>query len=230
LQKDGAISVIIPVFREQETINRYLGFLKAIFLSPGHEIIVVDGSFHAESIKAIQVPGIRTVHSKPGRGAQMNAGAGAAAGRILVFVHADTILPAKAPELIIKALEETNISAGAFSLGIDSGRTSLKLVAMAANLRTWWTRVPYGDQAIFMSRDYFFCIGGFMEIPLMEDLELMTRIRKRKDKVRILPQKVLTSSRRWNKEGVFRCTLRNWFIRVLYHFGVSPDSLKKLYK
>lgn len=226
----SSISIIVPVYREEKTINLLLYSLKDLFCSPDHEIIVVDGSFQAESIKAIQVPGVRAVHSKPGRGAQMNAGAEAAGGSMLVFVHADTTLPAKAPELIREGLQDNNISAGAFSLGIDSERPCLKLVALAANLRTKWTRVPYGDQAIFMSRDYFFRIGGFREIPLMEDLELMTRIRKRKEKIRILPQKTRTSSRRWNNEGVFRCTLRNWFIRILYHLGFSPDTLKKLYK
>ncbi len=220
----------MPVYKEEETVNPFLNLLKDLFCPPDHEIIVVDGSFQAESIKAIQVPGIRTVHSAPGRGAQMNAGAGAATGSILVFVHADTLLPANAPELILNCLGDINISAGAFSLGIDSDRASLKLVAMAANLRTRWTRVPYGDQAIFTSRDYFFRVGGFREIPLMEELEFMTRIRKRKDDILILPQKALTSSRRWNKEGVFRCTLRNWFLRVLYHFGVPAETLKRFYR
>jgi GT2 family glycosyltransferase len=120
--------------------------------------------------------------------------------------------------------------AGAFSLGIDSRQWSLKLIEKAANLRSCLTRVPYGDQGIFMRRDFFREMGGFPEIPIMEDLELMTRIRKQGCKIAILPEKSRTSPRRWKKEGTARCTLRNWIIRIFYHFGVSTDTISRYYR
>lgn len=223
------ISAIVPVYREQDSINHFLRSLQAVFHPPDHEIIVVDGSPEGETISAVHFSEIRTLHSAPGRGTQMNSGAAAARGRILVFVHADTYLPWNASQLIIQALQHRNTAAGAFSLGIDSRRYSLSLVAEMANLRSRWSRVPYGDQAIFMYRDFFFQLGGFQEIPLMEDLDLMHRIRKKGRPIRILSPRAWTSPRRWEREGVLRATLRNWMIRILYHCGLPPEVLKKLY-
>jgi predicted glycosyltransferase involved in capsule biosynthesis len=119
---------------------------------------------------------------------------------------------------------------GAFSLGIDDDRIFLKLIEWFANLRSRLTRVPYGDQSIFIRKHCFDRVGGFMEIPIMEDLELMTRIRKQGRRIHILKQKSVTSSRRWNKEGIAACTLRNWLIRLLYHLGVPADRLAAFYK
>ncbi len=223
------ISAIVPVYLEQERINDFLRSTLDVFDMTRDEIIVVDGDPQSSTLKAIRTSGIRTITSEKGRGAQMNAGAEAARGRILVFVHADTLLPPNAAVLIHQALQKKDAAAGAFSLGIVSSRLSLRIVALMANLRSGWTGVPYGDQAVFVRGDLFHKLGGFRNIPIMEDLEFMHRIKNMGHRIEILPQKAWTSSRRWDKEGVFRGTLRNWLIRSFYHLGVSPERLKKFY-
>ena len=224
------ISAIVPVYEEQERINDFLSSVIDVFDMTRDEIIVVDGDPRNSTLKAIKTSGIRTATSEKGRAAQMNAGAAAAKGRMLVFVHADTLLSQDAAVLIQQALKEKDAAAGAFSLGIVSSRISLRFVALMANLRSGWTRVPYGDQAIFVRSDIFHELGGFSNIPIMEDLEFMRRIKNLGHRIVILPQKAWTSSRRWDKEGVLRGTLRNWLIRTFYHLGVSPEKLMKYYK
>jgi rSAM/selenodomain-associated transferase 2 len=225
------ISVIVPVFRETKTINPFLKTLQAVFPAPAHEIIVVDGSPAGDTLAAVALPQVKTIHSGKGRAMQMNHGAAMAGGEILLFLHADTRLPENAPELITNQLSrDRDLVGGAFSLGIDDERISLKVIEWSANLRSRLTRVPYGDQSIFLRKAYFDRVGGFMEIPIMEDLELMTRIRKKGGKIHILKQKSVTSSRRWKKEGIAACTLRNWLIRLLYHLGIPADRLAALYK
>ncbi len=228
---EGGISVIVPVFREAETINRFLEGVQKVFPAPGHEIIVVDGSPERDTVAAIQLPQVRTAGSGKGRASQMNRGAAMAKGTILLFLHADTRLPGNAADVITHTLlRDPGLAGGAFSLGIDDDRLSLKIIEWSANLRSRLTRAPYGDQSLFFRKAYFDRVGGFREIPIMEDLELMTRIRKQGGRIHILTQKSVTSSRRWKKEGIAVCTLRNWLIRLLYHLGVSADSLAAFYR
>ncbi len=118
---------------------------------------------------------------------------------------------------------------GAFDLGIESNGLALRLIARAASLRSRLTRVPYGDQALFISRDYLQRIGSYREMPLMEDVDLMRRIKRDGGRIFIIPERVLTSGRRWAREGVLRCTLRNWTIMLLYLGGVSPRKLARWY-
>jgi rSAM/selenodomain-associated transferase 2 len=225
------ISVIVPAFREAETINDFLETVQKIFPAPANEIIVVDGSPERDTLAAVHLPRVRTAGSGKGRARQMNRGAAMAGGEILLFLHADTRLPENAPELIINLLSsDQDLVGGAFSLGIDDERIPLKVIEWSANLRSRLTRVPYGDQSIFLRKSYFDRVGGFSEIPIMEDLALMTRIRKQGGKIHILKQKSVTSSRRWNKEGIAVCTFRNWLIRILYHLGIPADRLAALYK
>jgi rSAM/selenodomain-associated transferase 2 len=225
------ISVIVPVFREAETINRFLETVQKVFPAPAHELIVVDGSPERDTLAVIHLPQVRTAGSGKGRARQMNQGAAMARGKILLFLHADTLLPGDAPALISNLLSGRRyLVGGAFSLGIDDDRFALKVIEFVANLRSRVTRVPYGDQSIFFRKDCFDQVGGFREIPIMEDLELMTRIRKQGGRIHILKHKSVTSSRRWKKEGIAACTLRNWQIRLLYHLGVPADRLAKFYK
>ncbi len=160
----------------------------------------------------------------------MNAGAKAAQGEILIFLHADTGLPPNALNHIQHIMSEKKYVAGAFELSFDSERLGLKLIAKAASWRYRLLRLPYGDQAIFMPQEYFHRIGGFAEIPIMEDLELMRRIKKRKDKIYISKERVKTSARRWEKEGIVYCVLRTWMLASLYCLGVSPEKLAKYYR
>jgi rSAM/selenodomain-associated transferase 2 len=225
------ISVIVPVFREAKTINAFLQIVQTVFPEPDHEIIVVDGSPEGDTLAAVDLPQVQAIQSGRGRARQMNRGADIAKGEMLLFLHADTLLPGDARQLISNLLSgNKNLVGGAFSLGIDDERFPLKIIEWFANLRSRLTRVPYGDQSIFFRKDYFERVGGFMEIPIMEDLELMTRIRKKGDRIHILKQKSVTSSRRWKKEGIVICTLRNWLIRLLYHLGVPAARLAEVYK
>jgi rSAM/selenodomain-associated transferase 2 len=160
----------------------------------------------------------------------MNAGAAAANGEILIFLHADTRLPEEGFEKVAQVLRGGKYVAGAFDLGIDSDRLVLRYIAASARLRSRLNRIPYGDQAIFMSKTYFDAIGRFREIPIMEDVDLMRRIKKRGDKIFILPDRVRTSPRRWETEGAIYTTLRNQLLVALYYLGVSPEKLAKFYK
>ena len=127
-------------------------------------------------------------------------------------------------------MKPKNIVGGAFRLGIQSDRLAFRIIEKVANFRSRTTRIPYGDQAIFIERNFFQQVGGYKEIPLMEDVELMRRIKKAGGKIAIINRQVQTSPRRWEKEGVVRCTLRNWVLITLYFLGVSPNQLVKFYK
>jgi rSAM/selenodomain-associated transferase 2 len=159
----------------------------------------------------------------------MNEGARAAKGRILIFLHADTFLPADAFHVVHGFMNDHGIAAGAFDLGFDSDRFALRLIARAGSLRSRITRVPFGDQAVFMRREYFDSLGGYREIPLMEDVDLMRRIRRCGGRIAISRSRVRTSARKWEREGVWITTLRNYFIQVSYLLGVSPQRLHGLY-
>lgn len=194
-----------------------------------YEIIVVDGDPHGSTLKAINQNRIRCFSSAPGRACQMNAGARQARGEILIFLHADTALPSNVFHLISLILERDEYIGGAFDLGIKSDKLMLKLIAKVASCRSRLTRIPYGDQAIFLKKDYFINIGGYKDIPLMEDVELMQRVKKTGGKIFIFSERVFTSPRRWEREGILRCTLRNWALMSLYRLGVSPEVLAKYY-
>lgn len=226
------ISIIIPVVNETSGINQTISHLLYQVTSGSAvvEIIVVDGTPEGSTIAAIQHAAIVKLVSRKGRGMQMNAGASVASGDLLLFLHADTRLPDKALELIVSAMQERTYVAGAFDLGIASDRLVFRLIERLASLRSRCTRIPYGDQALFIRKGYFEQLGGFPNIPLMEDVELMRRIKKRKDAIYIIPARVLTSPRRWEREGVIRCTLRNWSLILLYLLGIHPEKLVKFYK
>ncbi|MBW2553605.1 MAG: TIGR04283 family arsenosugar biosynthesis glycosyltransferase [Deltaproteobacteria bacterium] len=220
-------SIIIPVLHELKKINLLLEDLQEF--EENFEIIVVDGNPNRETINIISNQDIKILVSKEGRGRQMNTGAASAGGEILIFLHADTQLPVTALDRIRHALKKKQYVGGAFDLSIRSDKLILKVIAKCASLRSRLTRIPYGDQAIFIRKDYFNKIGGYKEIPLMEDVELMQRIKKRGDKICILSDRVFTSPRRWEKEGIICCTLRNWIIIILYLIGISPDKLARYY-
>jgi rSAM/selenodomain-associated transferase 2 len=222
-------SVIIPVLNEAENINHLIEHVHSIGEGIDYEIIVVDGSPTRETISALKDNETISIVSEVGRARQMNSGAETAQGDVLIFLHADTKLPHEAFVKILGALLDNSCLGGAFSLGMATDRLSLKFIAWTANVRVRLTRVPFGDHAIFLRREYFQEIGGYKDIPLMEDVELMERIRKSGGNIIILKEKVKTSPRKWEKGGVFRTTFRNQLIRKLYWLGVSPDTLHRIY-
>ena len=223
-------SCIIPALHEAEGINACLARLFRHVSPAVCEVIVVDGDASGSTIRRIAHPAVVALCAPRGRGAQMNVGAERAQGECLIFLHADTTLPANAFTRIQETLANPAYVAGAFSLRFDSPRREFRVIETAAAWRYHLTRVPYGDQAMFMSRAYFRQIGGFAEIPLMEDLDLMRRIKRRGDRIRILPDAVTTSARRWEQEGVLYCVLRTWILAVLFCAGVSPQTLARYYR
>ncbi len=224
------ISIIIPVHNETHIISRTISHLFKLQSNEDFEIIVVDGSLYRNTIDCIQEPRIRKIASKKGRGAQMNNGALLARGNILLFLHADTLIPQDALQRIQHVCRDAEVVAGAFALGVESNKKIYRIVEKAVALRTRFTKVPYGDQAIFVKGNFFREIGGYRDIPIMEDVELMKRIKTGGQKIALIPQMVQTSPRRWETEGFFYCTLRNWILITLYCLGVSPTKLANYYK
>ncbi|MGD0022790.1 MAG: TIGR04283 family arsenosugar biosynthesis glycosyltransferase [Smithellaceae bacterium] len=223
-------SFIIPVYREEEIINSTIDHLMHLQKFAAAEIIVADGDYEGSTLREISKANVKKILCPKGRARQMNCGAAKSSGDILIFLHADTRLPEKALKMIATLLEDETIVGGAFDLGIDSQRFAFRIIEKIASLRSRLTRIPYGDQAIFIRRDYFQSLGGFKDIPIMEDVELMRRIKRRRGKINILKDKVKTSPRRWETEGVVFCTLRNWFLITLYSLGAKPESLAKFYR
>jgi rSAM/selenodomain-associated transferase 2 len=225
-----ALSIIIPVLSEAECIGETIRHLRGLHAGGTVEIIVVDGDPRGITIDAAKAEGVRTAIAARGRARQMNHGAALATGDILLFLHADTLLPSNAFALIRSIMNDERCVGGAFDLGFNTKRTLYRITESYVFLRTRLTRVPFGDQAIFIRRTYFENIGGYRDIPIMEDMELMKRIRKRADTIRIIPAKVRTSVRRYEQEGVLSCTLRNWMLQISYALGASPEQLVKWYK
>lgn len=227
----AAISIILPVLDECGRIDQIIAHLRGLRSDTAIEIIVVDGDPQGGTVKAIRDrEGVKTALSEKSRARQMNCGAALASGEILLFLHADTLLPRDGLTLIKAAMADDRYVAGAFELGIHSERRIFKVTENYVALRTRLTRVPFGDQAIFVRRNYFNSIGGYKDIPLMEDVELMRHIRNRGDEIFIIPEQVMTSARRWEKEGIAYCTLRNWALQLSYSLGVPPERLVKWYR
>lgn len=222
-------SVIIPVLHETNKINSLIEHLHALEGGRNSEVIIVDGSPTKDTINAINDEKIISISSEKGRAKQMNAGASIAQGEILIFLHADTKLPEDAFQKIRRVLEEGRYVGGAFYLRIDSDRVIFKLISHITSFLSRLTRIPYGDQTIFIKKDYFNRIGRYGDIPVMEDAELMRKIKRERKKICIIRDNVKTSPRRWEEKGIFYTILINQTIRILYFLGVSPDKLTKFF-
>ncbi|AFZ12428.1 glycosyl transferase family 2 [Crinalium epipsammum PCC 9333] len=219
------ISIIIPVLNEENTIIQTLSNLEN---ASNIEIIVVDGGSKDETIAVAKSFGVQVISSGLGRATQMNMGATVATGDILLFLHADTRIPPNFDILIRQALTG-NFIAGAFELKIDANLRGIRLIEKMVNLRSHLFSLPYGDQAIFIRSKVFHEIGGFPNLPIMEDFVFIRQLKKM-DKIKIIPQPVLTSGRRWQKLGVIKTTLINQLIIIGYFLGVSPNQLARWYR
>ncbi|MDF1591635.1 MAG: TIGR04283 family arsenosugar biosynthesis glycosyltransferase [Desulfobacterales bacterium] len=224
------LSIIIPVLNEAYIINRTLMHLQNLAGDFSLEIIIVDGDPGGSTLAAVTSTTVKKIKSPKGRGFQMNRGSRLATGEILIFLHADVVLGKDALLQIVAVCRRKDVAGGAFSLGIDSGKRVFRLIERAVSIRSRLTKIPYGDQAIFINKTIYDKIGGFRDIPLMEDVDLMRRLKKAGGKIIILPDMALTSPRRWEKEGVLYCTLRNWMLITLYLLGVAPERLVKFYR
>ncbi|HYW20663.1 MAG TPA: TIGR04283 family arsenosugar biosynthesis glycosyltransferase [Nodularia sp. (in: cyanobacteria)] len=220
------ISIIIPTFNEAANIQAAIASTQP---STNVELIVVDGGSKDDTVSIAQSLGVKVISSVPGRAAQMNAGAMAATGDILLFLHADTRLPSGFDDMIRTALQQPKTIAGAFALEINASDWTLRWVEKGVNWRSHFWQMPYGDQAIFLTTEIFQKIGSFPDLPIMEDFELMRRL-KRTGKISIIPVPVITSARRWLQKGVFHTTLLNQIVITAYFLGVSPQRIRRWYR
>lgn len=225
------ISVIIPVYGEADCINQTVDKLKSSVSQMlwTAEIIVVDGDPEKITLEAVNDPDIIKTASPAGRGVQMNHGARAATADLLLFLHADTVLPANAIQTILHVCRDKRVAAGAFDLTIGDSHPAFRIIEKGATLRSRVTRIPFGDQAIFFKSECFWALGGYKSIALMEDVDIMLRLRKKGYKIRFISDPVMTSARRWKKEGMVYTTLRNWMLQLLFYAGVRPEKLKAYY-
>jgi rSAM/selenodomain-associated transferase 2 len=219
---DFRLSVIIPTLNEETCIGVTVDHVRA----HAHEVIVVDGGSTDRTEAEAASHGARVISAPRGRGRQQNAGAAAASGDALLFLHADTRLPSNFPALIRSALAKPGVSAGAFRLAIDAPARSLRLVERMAALRCRLLQLPYGDQALFVVAEKFRRAGGFPDTAVMEDYELVRRL-KRLGKIAILDEPAATSARRWLKLGVWRATWTNQVCLAAYRIGVPSDRIAR---
>ena len=220
------ISIIIPTLNEADNIKEAIATTQP---NTNIEVIVVDGGSQDNTVAIAQSLNVKVISSSPGRAVQMNTGAVAATGEILLFLHADTCLPAGFDDMVRRALQQPGTVAGAFKLRIDASLLSLRWVEWGINVRSHFYQMPYGDQAIFLTKAVFQQISGFPELPIMEDFELMRRL-KRIGRIVIIPTPVVTSARRWLQKGVFKTTLLNQIVIIAYLFGVSPERICRWYR
>ena len=190
--------------------------------------MVDGGSTDATAAVAARYPRARLLASPRGRARQMNAGARATRGDVLLFLHADTLLPDGALGAVEAALVDPGVAAGRFDVSFDNPRLVFRMIAWFMNERSRWTGISTGDQALFVRRAVFESLGGYAEMPLMEDVELCRRL-KRRGRLAALPLRVRTSARKWERDGAIRTILLMWALRFLYMAGVSPERLHRWY-
>ena len=222
-----AISVVIPALNEAARVERALAPLQPA-RAVGHELILADGGSR-DLTREIAAPLVdRVVVGPRGRAVQMNAGARAARGDLLLFLHADSVLPWDLLRTLAEELEAAGRSWGRFDLRLSGERAVYRLIERLINLRTRWNGIATGDQAIFVRRELFEQVGRFPRIPLMEDVALC-RALKRHGRPFCPRGPVLTSSRRWEERGVVRTTLLMWRLRMAFALGADPERLARRY-
>ena len=220
------LSIIIPTLNEAGNIKETIIPLQK---SKEVEIVVVDGGSRDNTVELARSLGARVLLTDASKAVQMNAGAAESVGDVLLFLHADTRLPADFDAKVMAAVNQNGFCAGAFSLGIDAQVRGLRFIERVANWRSSFFLMPYGDQALFVSRDLFNKIGGFPDFPIMEDFELIRRLR-RKGKISILPESVRTSPRRYLNFGILKTWFLNQIIIAAYFMGIAPERLARWYR
>lgn len=217
------IAAIVPTLDEAATLQRTL----APLLAEADEVIVADGGSLDDTARSAREFGARVVEGARGRGAQMNAGAHESTAELLIFVHADTLLPAGWADDVRETLADPEVALGAFAFATDSTKLSMRIVERLVAMRCQFAHTPYGDQAYFLRRAMFTALGGFAEIPLMEDYDFVRRARQL-GRIRTLADRhAVTSARAWERLGVLRAWWRNARAAAGYRHGVDPAELAK---
>jgi rSAM/selenodomain-associated transferase 2 len=222
------LSIIIPMLNEQAIVAASLARLQA-FRDRGAELIVVDGGSVDHSARLALPLADRVIQVPRGRATQMNAGAAAASGDILLFLHLDCSLPANADRLLAVSLRDTLAGWGHFDVEIEGRHLLLATIAWCMNRRSRWSGIATGDQAIFVRRAWFDAAGRFPPIALMEDIALCKVLRAR-GRAAVVKSRVRTSGRRWEQNGVLRTILLMWWLRFRYYLGGNPDRLASTYE
>lgn len=220
------VSVIIPTLNEAEVLPTTLERFRGV---EGVEIVVADGGSHDATCEVAGEAGAAVIEVVGGRAAQMNAGAARVSGRYLLFLHADTLLPDGFADTVRRTLDNPAAVAGAFRFRTDGSGLRMRLVEWGTNLRSTQGHRPYGDQGVFLEKRVFNELGGFADLPVMEDFDLVRRLRRR-GRVVTVPDCVITSSRRWRRLGVLRTMLRNQVMILGYQAGVSSERLARFYR
>jgi rSAM/selenodomain-associated transferase 2/rSAM/selenodomain-associated transferase 1 len=221
-----SISVIIPTYNEA---LRLRSAVRRVQAEEDVQIIVVDGGSTDATVDTARFLGVDVIRSDKGRSRQMNGGAEHALGEILLFLHADTLLPQRWNHSVRRMLSGPGTAAGAFQFKLDRVLPFSRVIEKLVNLRSRVLQMPYGDQAIFLKAALFREVGGFADLPVMEDYALMQRLRKQ-GRIRIVPSPATTSARRWRRLGVFRTTVINQIIILAYWFSASPGTLTRLHR
>ncbi len=222
------LSIIVPILNEAAGLPSMLAQLLK-YQERACEVILVDGGSQDDSVAIARSAGLTVLISEPGRAAQMNLGAQAAKGGVLLFLHADTQLPEQADQTILQGLARDARHWGRFNVRISGRPVMLRVVANLMNIRSAWTGIATGDQAIFVRRQAFQQVGGFPRQALMEDIEFCKRIKARSRPI-CLYEKVTTSGRRWEANGVWRTIVLMWSLRLAYFFGADPVKLAERYR
>jgi len=220
-----SISIIIPVLNEEHAIGSCLDRLPDC---PDLEILVVDGGSVDQTLQEITKRGCRPVPSAPGRGKQQNSGAEVASGDILLFLHCDTMLPHNFAAHVREILQQEGVAAGAFQLAINARNRGYRIIEYGANLRARILGLPYGDQALFMKKNTYFAAGGFPDQPIMEEIVLLSRLKKH-GRIAIAPACAATSARRWQQHGILKTTVINQLMLAGWAIGISSERLAHWY-
>jgi rSAM/selenodomain-associated transferase 2 len=222
-----SLSIIVPVLDEADRIGAALSAL-APMRARGAEVIVADGGSRDRTMDIARPLADRVIAAPRGRGAQMNAGAAAATGAALLFLHADTTLPPDADRLVLDGLKQSALSWGRFDVRIEGDSRLLAVVSGFMNGRSRLTGIATGDQAMFVTREAFAAAGGFPDIPLMEDIALSKQL-KRVSRPLCLRTRVTASGRRFNERGAIQMILLMWRLRLAYFLGAEPAELARRY-
>lgn len=224
----SALSIIIPVLNEEHFLATNKERLVSL-LQEGHEILAVDGGSQDNSVNIARELGCRIFRTRASRGHQLGFGANHSKNDVLLFLHADTHLPSHAAQMITQTLAEPELLWGRFDVRFSNPHPVFRVIAWFMNKRSCLTGIVTGDHALFIKRKLYFSCGGYMDVPLMEDVEFCRRLKKHAPPV-CLSGEVVTSSRRWEQNGILKTVMTMWWLRLMFFLGQSPEKLARLYR